>query len=809
MLGTATAVLFLMGLGAPALASAPLPQERPGAWQPSLVPMGAHTLVMPRSLRASDAARLEKALAHAERGRWQKALAEVDRIRDGAANKLIRWMWLTDENNGASFAQIAAFREQNPDWPDQRALAVRAEEALLDQPMSDAEIIAWFAGDAPVTGEGKLRLGAALIASDREREGEVWIQRGWIDHNFTRAREKQILAAHRRHLPDQAHEDRLERLLWERRYRSARRMAKLVGGDSKALAEARIKLMSRAAGVDAAIARVPAYLQADPGLLFDRAHFKRKRGRSEEALPLLLTAPTEPHLMVRPDRWWVERRIAARKALEQGLYFEAYALAKAHGMTEGVDFAEGEFLAGWIALQHLDEPGFAAEHFANLEQGVKTPISKARAAYWQARTASADGRSADAGRHYARAAEHSTTFYGQLAIAALATMGGDGRLALPAEPQPSPGARTALANNEQARAIRMLHDAGRDRLVRKFTIHLAKTLDDTEQLATLSDLAMALGLPNLSVRVAKVAARRGILLARRAYPLAVVPKFSARGPFVEPALVYGLSRQESEFDPKAVSHAGARGLMQLMPSTAKIVARQVGVSYSRRRLLADPAYNAMLGTAHLGDLLGDFTGSYVMTIAAYNAGKHRVEQWVDRFGDPRSTAVDPIDWVESIPFSETRNYVQRVLENTQVYRKRLDGADVVRLEDDLHRNTGTLISEPAPPRGPVIPMAPPAAATAAAPPPPAQPGTLGTIPLSALSDEARANAAGEAVQPAQAPATEAPAPSAPHDDSGVPSMAPVVGPEEAAGQAGTTASIGRPSAPAPGSAPETDGAPAR
>lgn len=706
-----------LGIGL-ALASAAAANTTASAQAGALAPIMPAPPVMPKGLHGAEADAFRDALNEAMRGGWSAARRHIGKVQDTVAIKIIQWLRLREEGSGASLAEIVAFREQNPDWPAQSALAMRAEQALLDYAVGDADIIAWFTGQEPITGEGKLRLGSALIAGGRATEGETWIQRGWIEHTYSLSREKEILAQYRAYLPMRVHEDRLRHLLWEQQYSAARRMAALVSADSRKLAEARIKLMSRSAGVDNAVALVPTYLQNDPGLLFDRARFRRKLGDGEAALPLLLTAPNELHLVNRPDLWWEERHIAARQALENGLYLEAYALTQAHGLTEGADFADAEFLAGWIALQFLNKPDLAAGHFKTLDEGVRTPISKARAAYWRARAAAANGQANEAGRYYKAATAYPATFYGQLAIAALQAMGGDGKLRLPNDPQLSPTVQTALSQNDNVRAIRLLHDAGADTLVQTFALNLAKRLPTAEDIATLADIATEFGLPNLSVRITKEAAKRNILLTERSYPLSAVPKFTPKGPPVELALVYGLSRQESEFDPQAVSHAGARGLMQLMPATAKQIARQVGAPYSSTRLLSDPAYNAMLGTAHLGDLLNDFTGSYVMTIAAYNAGAHRVSQWVAKFGDPRSAAIDPIDWVETIPFGETRNYVQRVLENTQIYRNRLENKDLtVRLDNDLRRNTGSAMNAPAPPRGALIPLTPP---RAAAPPAPAQ-----------------------------------------------------------------------------------------
>lgn len=648
-------------------------------------------------LGAADIAATTDAFAEADRQHWPEAMRHTARIGDPVAAKLVTWTRLTARDSGAALAEIVAFQEKNPEWPRQALLKRRAEEALLAFSMDTQDVLSWFAAHPPVTGEGKIRYGQALIAGGRTAEGAEWVRRAWVQDDFSDARQKEILASFRPWLTEETHRARLARLLWEDRRSDARMTAALIGDDALALADARIKLMSSASGADAALSRVPSHLQRDPGLLYDRIRYERRRGNDENVLPLLLTAPGKPHEMVQPGAWWTERKIAARKALTNGQFKEAYQIAASHGLKEGADFAEAEFLSGWIALQYLNRTGDALAHFRKLNAGVSTPISKARAEYWCARAASAAGDKTTAGEYYRRAASYPTTFYGQLATAALANTGGEKKLALPKDPRPSADTKARFEHLELVYAVKILHDLGRNDQMRLFMLHLADILDEPAHLAQLSDLAMQYDEPKLALRIAKTAAQRNIVMPQRAYPVALMPSWREKGPPVERALVYGLSRQESEFDPGAISSAGARGLMQLMPATARMVARQISVPYSPSRLTSDPAYNAMLGAAHLGDLVQNYSGSYIMSVAAYNAGSSRVSDWTGQFGDPRSPAVDPIDWIESIPFSETRNYVQRVMENLEVYRSRLAGKpEPVRIGDDLRRSNGAPAAAPPP-----------------------------------------------------------------------------------------------------------------
>jgi soluble lytic murein transglycosylase len=665
-------------------------------------------------LSAADMAAARAAFDEIDRGNWTAASRFRTQLSDRTAARLIVWTRLLSDESTATFAEIVAFMEENPDWPRKFILEARAERGLLAYPMSNDDLIAWFTEHPPQTGEGRIRLGETLIDIGPADEGKAWIRRAWIENDFGASRQKEILAAYGRYLTTEAQQARLARLLWEQRTSDARTTAALVGQAERALADARIQFIAGSSKTSAALSQVPAALRADPGLLYDQVRYERRRGNEHGALPLLLTAPTEPHKMVRPDSWWIERKILTRKAMSQGLYEDAYKIAAGNGLTEGADFAEAEFLAGWIGLQYLNKPDAALAHFRKLSDGVSTPISKSRAEYWSGRAAAAAGDKEKAASFYRQAATYPTTFYGQLATAIVASNGSDGKLHLPKNPVRTKDVKQRFDSRELVHAARILQDLDREKTRWTFMLHLADILDDPAEIAALSDLALSFGDRKLSLRIAKAASLRNIVLTDYAYPTEAMPKWTHRGPPVETALVYGLSRQESEFDPQALSPAGARGLMQLMPRTAKMVAGQVGLPYSAAKL-TDPVYNATLGAAHLGDLVqNEFSGSYIMSIAAYNAGASRVRQWVREYGDPRSTAVDPIDWIESIPFSETRNYVQRVMENMEVYRGRLSGQpEAVRIEADLRRYSGSApITTPPPAVRPTnVPLAPPSSAS--------------------------------------------------------------------------------------------------
>lgn len=705
---------------APALPVAPPSATQPQAATPSIATPSASTLPpahVPAGmvLSPADMAATRDAFAEADRDNWPEAMRHVERISDPVARKLVLWTRFISDDNSATLADIVAFRDQNPTWPRQAILNLRAEQALLIYPLSDADTLNWFDTNKPQTGDGRLRYARALMAAGRKDEAKPIIQQAWIENDFPAVTQSAILREFRPFLTTEVHQARLARLLSDKRASDAKTTAALIGQDAQALADARIQFTSSSSNASKALSKVPDYLRRDPGLLFDQARYERRRGNPERAIPLLVTAPSKPHgIEEAPEDWWVERNIATRKALANGQYQEAYKIASSHGLTSGSDFAEAEFLSGWIALQYLNKPSIAYDHFRKLEAGVSTPISKARAEYWSARAASASGDKTKAKSHYTLAAGYPTTFYGQLSLAALTAMGGSGKMTLSKDPTLGKADKKKFLDTELPRAARILYALDRNNQMWSFMLHMADTFTNPAELAALSDLALDFDEPKLSLRIAKTAAQRNIVLAQRAYPTSRMPQFTSRGQSVEKALVYGLSRQESEFDPAAMSPVGARGLMQLMPATAKHVAKQVGLPYSKARL-TDPVYNATLGSAHLGDLVDNFDGSYIMSIAAYNAGASRVNQWVDQFGDPRSSQVDAIDWIENIPFSETRNYVQRVMENLEVYRTRLSGKnETVRINKDIERHSGPAITTPAPLRSPtMLPLASPDTGVAA------------------------------------------------------------------------------------------------
>jgi len=630
----------------------------------------------PNILSSRDFDFYRRAFAEARLGRHAAARRLANQAGDVLPAKVIDWLWLRSRGSGAGFDRIAAFLEQNPIWPGRVTLRRRAEDAL-DGRTPDQRVLDWFATQLPTTGWGMMRLAEARLATGDAAGAKEMLRHAWVFGDFTRARERRFYARHRGMLEASDHVARLDRVLWDRRRGAAHRMLGRVDDDSRRLGKARLSLIGFTAGVDWAVGNVPAFLVNDPGLIYDRARWRRVKGKHAGAREMLAQRPNP---LPYPKRWWIERRIQIRKLLANDESRAAYAMAADHGLIRGRRFAEAEFLAGWIALRHLNDAETGFKHFQTLHANVKFPVSRARAAYWAGRAADRLAQPALAATWFERAAAYSTTYYGQLAGLKLA---GPAK-PLPAPPlKPTPAAIAAYEKTESAQIVRRLAELGQTKLLKSFFIHMADVAKSGTQRRLVLDMIAELAPPSLMITVAKRVSRDGTILVHHSYPESAVLS-RASGP-VEAALVHAVARQESVFNPRAVSHAGARGLMQLMPATARLTARQMGLHYSRDRLIDDPDYNARLGVHYLARLIERYDGSYLMALAAYNAGEARVDRWVRIWGDPRATGIDPIDWAESIPFTETRNYVQRVLENLQAYRRLLKPAhqDGQRLAGDL------------------------------------------------------------------------------------------------------------------------------
>jgi soluble lytic murein transglycosylase len=599
-------------------------------------------------------------------------------ISDPVARKLAEWLVLRSDDNGASVERYRAFIDANPSWPSQSFLRRRGEAALWDDHRDDATVWAWFANDSAISAKGRLALARAMIARGDRANAERLVREAWRNDPMSEDTENTALDLFGALLTPGDQKARMDLLLYGSEHEAALRAAKRLGSAEVALAKARIAVSRKASNARALLEAVPGELHGDPGYLFSKIQLLRREEKFAEAAQLMLSVPKDPARLYNPDEWWVERRLLSRKMIDLGEHRTAYLIARDAALpSRDIYKTEQEFTAGWIALRFLGDPATAAQHFARIGVGSVNPTALARAGYWQGRAAEAAGRAQDARAAYTAAAAHSTSYYGQLARA---------KLGLPQiELNDAPAARgRGIERLEIVRAVQLLYALDERDIAIPIFADMGEN-GDPDALVGLGELASRNGDARGMLLVGKAALNRGLPFDFYAYPVNGIPPFKSIGPDVEQSIVYAIARQESAFNPNDVSPAQAYGLMQVTPDAGRYVCRKYGASFDLGRLKTDPVYNAALGAAELGGLIEDYRGSYIMTFAAYNAGRGSVKKWIERYGDPRDPKVDAVDWVELIPFSETRNYVERIMENLQVYRARFGGGTRLQIEADLHR----------------------------------------------------------------------------------------------------------------------------
>ena len=601
-------------------------------------------------------------------------------ISDPVARKLAEWIILRSDDNGASVERYRTFITANPSWPSQSFLRRRIEAALWDDHRDDATVWAWFENESPLSAKGKFSLARVMIARGDRANAERLVRDAWRNDAMSEDTESMALDLFGALLTPGDHKARMDLMLYGSEHDVAMRAAKRLGSSEVALAKARIAAYRKASNTRALLDAVPRELHGDPGYIFSRIQLLRREEKFTEAAQLMMSAPKDPGRLYNLDEWWIERRLLSRKMIDVGEHRSAYLIARDAALpARDIYKTEQEFTAGWIALRFLHDPSTAEQHFARIGVGSANPTTLARAGYWQGRAAEAAGRSQEARTAYAAAAEHSTSYYGQLARA---------KLGLPQiELNGVPAARgRAVERLEIVRAVQLLYELDERDIAIPIFGDMGEN-GDPDALVGLGELASRNSDARGMLLMGKAALNRGLSFDYYAYPVTGIPPFRSIGPDVEQSIVYAIARQESAFNPSVVSPAQAYGLMQVTPDAGKYVCKKYGASFDLGRLKTDPVYNAALGAAELGGLIEDYRGSYVLTFAAYNAGRGSVKKWVDRYGDPRDPKIDAVDWVELIPFSETRNYVQRIMENLQVYRARFGGGSRLQIEADLHRGS--------------------------------------------------------------------------------------------------------------------------
>ena len=631
--------------------------------------------------------KLNDGLEAADAGAWSRVRSIRRQLNDDAAADLLLWKIAANNSSSASFDELSLAMERLSGWPYSDRIRRYAETALAESSLSSSRRRDWLNTHPPITGTGKLENARLLRASGKTGAADALIREVWRDHSLSSDESKETLARHSRILSQADHVHRVKMLLWSGQRSQVKRLLSRLPNADRKVAEAQLAMMERRRGVDTLIRAVPSSHANDPGLLYERARWRRKRARNMDgAIEILLKLDAEQAILSGRDNIWKERRIVLRTLIKERKWRDAYAISANHGLTKGVDFAEAEFNAGWIALRFLDEAQLALAHFESLANGVGAPISLSRAHYWRGRALERLNRNDQALAAYTQANEHIFTFYGQLAAEKLKAAGRtQAVIAFEDVPLPSDEEQRAFESRPMVRAASMLAEMGYQRDFERFLYALDDELQTPQELQMLYNVALKYLSSRPGVRAGKTGLGKGIIAPDAAYPIVDLPPSPLNGA-AEDALVIALSRQESELETTARSRANARGLMQLLPGTGRQTARQIGERYRTSWLIDDPTYNMRLGRAYLDSMVSRFNGSYVLALTSYNAGPHRSTRWIEDYGDPRSSRVDTIDWIESIPFSETRNYVMRVMENVQVYRHRLSGQpEAIRLTTDINR----------------------------------------------------------------------------------------------------------------------------
>jgi soluble lytic murein transglycosylase len=625
-----------------------------------------------------DAPVIKQAIDLLDKGQLAAAMELRGRLRDRAAVTLFDWLCIRSASRQMGFQTISAFLQDNPDWPGKALARRRAEEALYLEDVDGGTVRSFLGGAMPSSGMGKLAL--ARISS--RTEAARLVKEVWRDEDLSPAVESKALADFGGLLNTDDHAARAEHFFFEKDLAAAQRNAARASSAYQAVAKARVAVARRTKDADALLAAVPSAGRKYPGYQYAMIDRLLRQDKHKEAARIMTEVTRDPAALADTNAWWEKRRWLARDMLDLGDARMAYRISAGHANTRPADIVDAEFHSGWIALRFLNDAATAKRHFALAGRAAKTPLSRSRSDYWLGRAEEAAGNRGAAQSYFASAAAYGSTYYGQLAKARL----GGGSVPVGVV-KPSASARAAFDRSSVARALRLLYATGNREKAIPLFMETAENLRDAESLALLAELADKNKDPRSLLAVGKAGVANGFPLEAASWPTNGVPAFKPVGPSIEASVVHAIARQESGFHPSAASGAGAKGLLQMLPETARRTASKVGMPFDAKRL-NEPTFNATLGAAHLGELATNYDGSYILTFVAYNAGPGRVREWVQRYGDPRNPSVDPVDWVERIPFTETRNYVQRVMENVQVYRARFGVRAPQNIEADLRRGQG-------------------------------------------------------------------------------------------------------------------------
>ena len=612
-----------------------------------------------------DFALAKKSLSQMKQSKWPDALKTAKKAKDNSIYNFIQWRHLLTKGNKASYYDYKLFIDKNEDYPRINRIRYLAEHKLSTDKISPKKIIDWFGTNEPLSGFGKMILGESLILTGNQQIGIKYIKEGWISAELSKSELRFYRKKFKKYLNSDDYIKRADYLAWNNKYWDLRRLLRYLPKDYELLYNARQLLMSRSYGVDNAISKVPVKFKNDAGLNYDRLKWRRKRGRVDSSVEILLKVKNTKDYLVRPDKWWIEREIISRSLIYKKKYELAYKIASNHSLTEGPKYAEAEWMSGWIALSFLNDPLLAKDHFENFYNNVGYPISVSRGAYWLGRSFDKLGKDDLAKKWFQEASKYLTTYYGQLAFLELYP---NQSFELSKDIEIKKEYRNYFFKKDLVKIVYLLDELDED----KYTKHILRYLADdniingSEILA--AELATNIERFDFAIQIAKIASYEKRFHNKFNYPIISTPNYINGRKIPETAFILSIIRQESEFDLKANSHAGAKGLMQLMPYTAKLVAKQAKLPYSKSRLTSDPEYNINLGSHYIAGLILEYDGAYPFAIAAYNAGPKRVRYWKKINKNPQKNQINYVDWIELIKFRETRNYVQRVLENYNVYR---------------------------------------------------------------------------------------------------------------------------------------------
>tara|TARA_Y100001958_G_scaffold156457_1_gene149145 strand:+ start:3 stop:1868 length:1866 start_codon:yes stop_codon:yes gene_type:complete len=600
-----------------------------------------------------------------KKGKWPSALKIAKKARDKSIYDFIQWRHLLTKGNKASYYDYKAFIDRNEDYPRIGRIKYLSEHKLSTDIVSPKKIINLYETSEPLSGFGRMILGESYILSGNKNKGIELIKKGWVTAELTKTELRFYRKKFRKYLDAKDYIKRADYLAWNNKYWDLKRMLRYLPKDYELLYTARQLLMSKSYGVDNAISKVPIKFKNDAGLNYDRLKWRRKRGRVDSSVEILLSIKNDKDYLVRPDRWWIEREIISRSLIYKKKYELAYKISSNHAMTEGPDFAAAEWMSGWIALSFLNDPILAKDHFENFYYNVGYPISVARGAYWLGRTYKKLGDKDLSLKWFKEASNYLTTYYGQLAFMELNP---DALFELEKDREIKKEYRDYFYKKEIVKLIYLLDELDEDKYTKFILRDIANDNIESGSEILAAELATNIERFDFAIQISKIASYEKRFHNKFNYPIISTPKYINGRKIPESAFILSIIRQESEFDLSANSHAGAKGLMQLMPYTAKLVAKQAKLPYSRSRLTTDPEYNINLGSHYIAGLILEYDGAYPYAVAAYNAGPKRVRYWKKINKDPQKNLTNYVDWIELIKFKETRNYVQRVLENYNVYR---------------------------------------------------------------------------------------------------------------------------------------------